>query len=133
MIRLYPPVKVVGQSFVGTKVLTVPNQSLTLKDVIRKFVRREALPIMHEGTYSEGDHGDLEKFATLDFTEQEEIVEAQKKKVSRFKEQLEKRQKEKLEKHEKENQGKSDTPPGEKDTGSGSSKEAPAGAGAASG
>lgn len=64
-IRLYPDVKVQRQSFKGTKRLTVPNQSMSLREILRRFVKREALPVMREGVY-EDRMEDLEKLAKAD-------------------------------------------------------------------
>jgi len=87
-LTLYPKVIVKGQSFVGCKVITVPDQSLSLAEIIRRFTRKEALPIEKEGTY-ETRFGDLEKIRDSDLTEQaehiEHIKEAHKTYVKRVK------------------------------------------------
>lgn len=70
-IRLYPEVVVSKQSFIGTKVCTLPDQSITLKEIIKRFLRKEALPISKEGLY-EDRMGDLEKLANEDITVQME-------------------------------------------------------------
>lgn len=70
-IRLYPQVVVSKQSFKGTKVCTLPDQSITLKEIIKRFLRKEALPISKEGLY-EDRMGDLEKLANEDITVQME-------------------------------------------------------------
>lgn len=81
-IRLYPTVVIKKQSFVGTKVETIPDQSITLKEIIKRFLRKEALPIQKEGLY-EDRMGDLEKMANEDITVQleraEELKEVLKK------------------------------------------------------
>lgn len=74
MIRLYPQVVVKGQSFVGVKEHVVPMQSMTLREIIRRFVRKEALPISHEGTYNDEYEYDLEKLAKEDLTVREEVL-----------------------------------------------------------
>lgn len=74
-ITNHPAVRpIVGQSFKGCEVLTLPNQSLTLKEILQRFVRREALPVAKDGEYTEG-YGDLEKIARKDITEQMEIAD----------------------------------------------------------
>lgn len=73
MMRLYPPVKVEGQSFKGVKVITVPNQSMTLKEIIKRFIRKESLPIDKEGVYVEG-LGDLEKMQHEDMTYRDDRI-----------------------------------------------------------
>lgn len=79
-MHLYPTVKVKGQSFNGVKEMTVPSQSMSLKEIIRRFVRRESLPISKEGFYSE-QMGDLEKISNADITEQFERVEQLKQNI----------------------------------------------------
>lgn len=58
-----------GQDFTGVKKVTVPNQTLSLKDILQRFIRKESLPINHDGEYVE-DHplGDLEKFSRSDIS-----------------------------------------------------------------
>jgi len=53
--------------------ITIPNQSMSLKEILRRFVRREALPIAREGTY-EHRMGDLEKLKNADIVDQMERV-----------------------------------------------------------
>lgn len=89
---LYSPVKVTGQSFKGCKEHTVPMQSMSLKEIITRFVRREALPVMKEGTY-QTQMGDLEKLAKEDITVQMDRVEELKANIAKG----EKRMKEKAE------------------------------------
>lgn len=78
--HLYPNREVVGQDFSNEKTVTVPNQSMTLKEILRRFVRRESLPIQRQGIYAEG-FGDLEKIMHEDFTVQEERLNEVRKKV----------------------------------------------------
>lgn len=66
-LRLYPPVKVTGKSFKHCKVIVVPDQSMKLSDIIRRFIRGEALPVSKEVFYAEG-HGDLEKMSKDDLS-----------------------------------------------------------------
>jgi len=80
-MRLYPDRKVVGQDFSNEKVTVVPNQSMSLKEILRRFIKRESLPVEKQGVYAEG-FGDLEKMMHEDFTQVEERVEELKKKVS---------------------------------------------------
>lgn len=83
MIRMYPPVPVVGKSFKGVKRCTVPNQSLSLREIVKRFVRRESLPISKEGLY-ETRFGDLEKLSHADITEKLERVEELKAQIKAF-------------------------------------------------
>lgn len=82
ILRLYPEVKVLGQSFVGVKRVTVPNQSLSLRDILQRFVRRESLPVLQEGFY-EDRFGDLEKIKEEDITQKHERVNELKDVVSK--------------------------------------------------
>lgn len=67
VLRLYPPVKVIGKSFKGCKVITVPNQSMGLAEILQRFIRQESLPVSREGFYATGQ-GDLEKMAREDLS-----------------------------------------------------------------
>lgn len=75
IIRLYPPVKVAGQDFSKAKIVVVPQQSMTLKEIIKRFIRKESLPIEKEGIYEER-MGDLEKLAKSDITYRMEKAES---------------------------------------------------------
>lgn len=73
-LALYPNARPVErESFVGQKTNTIPSQSMSLKEIIRRFVRRESLPVEKQGIYQEG-LGDLEKIATEDIHDQMERV-----------------------------------------------------------
>lgn len=72
-LRILPKVKVKGQDFSKEKIVVVPNQSMSLQEILRRFVRRESLPISKEGTY-DTRFGDLEKMQNLDITEKMEHV-----------------------------------------------------------
>ena len=71
IVRLYPVVKVQRKSFKDVKRVTVPNQSLSLQEIISRFIRRESLPVSKEGVYEER-FGDLEKIAHEDILVQME-------------------------------------------------------------
>jgi len=86
-MRLYPNVPVAGQSFIDVKVVTVPNQSLSLREIIKRFIRNEALPLEKEGIYEER-MGDLEKFAREDITVRHERAAAMKANVEALKDRL---------------------------------------------
>lgn len=70
-MHLYPVVKVDRQDFSKEKSITVPNQNLSLRDIILRFLRKETLPVDHEGTYQE-NLGDLEKLQHEDITVRKE-------------------------------------------------------------
>lgn len=69
MVRLYPPVQVKGQSFKHVKRNTVPNLALSLREILRRYVRREPMPTAHDGYYEER-FGDIEKMKRMDIVDQ---------------------------------------------------------------
>jgi len=73
-MRLYPDVHVKGQSFAHVKKVVVPMQSMSLREILRRFVRKESLPVSHEGTYEDRYDYDLEKLAHEDLTVKEELL-----------------------------------------------------------
>lgn len=83
-IALYNTARpIIGKSFKHCKCVVVPNQSMTLRDILIRFTRREALPVEKEGSYTEG-YGDLEKLARKDITEQLEVAEDLGRKVKAY-------------------------------------------------
>lgn len=56
------------------KKLVVPNATMSLAEMLRRFVRREVLPVERKGTYVETDY-DLEKIPHMDIVEREELLE----------------------------------------------------------
>lgn len=94
-MRLYPPVAVKRQSFKGEKILTIPSQSMSLHEIVRRFVRREALPLMKEGTY-ETRMGDLEKLSREDITVQMERVQELKSNIKHAEKRMEDEHKRKI-------------------------------------
>jgi len=87
-LRLYPSRKEKGTSFKGVEIITIPSQSLTLRDIIKRFIRKESLPIQREGFYSE-DLGDIEKMERLDMTERHEMAADLKQKLNRLEKRFE--------------------------------------------
>ena len=74
-----------GQSFVFVKAVTVPNQAMTLQDVLKRFVRREPVAIEKQGIYEER-FGDLEKLSHADpVIQQEKVAEWKEVTNQRFK------------------------------------------------
>lgn len=72
MIRLYTPGVRVTFSFKGSKRETVPGQSLSLREILRRFVRRESLPVSVNDGVFEHRFGDLEKMSKGDIFDQTE-------------------------------------------------------------
>jgi len=73
MVTLYVARPIGRQNFSKEKNLTVPNQSMSLKDILNRFIRRESLPVQKNGIYND-QLGDLEKMATEDVTIQMDRV-----------------------------------------------------------
>lgn len=98
MAHLYKSRPITGQSFIGAKICVVPNQSMTLREILKRFVKHEALPVVKEGVYSESQDIDLEKFAHEDITVREEIRDENKVRVDELKKQVDKDKKSAMEK-----------------------------------
>lgn len=71
--------------------MVVPNQALTMQEILERFTRGEALPIGKEFNFWEGDE-DLEKISKLDITQRMEFIEHQKDVKKRWEEQERKRE-----------------------------------------
>lgn len=84
MKHLYPKFLAKGQDFSNVARVTVPKQSLSLREILRRYVRREPLPSTTDGVYEER-FGDLEKMSKGDIIDQMENVEVLKGKISRAK------------------------------------------------
>lgn len=54
---------------------------MSLQEIIRRFVKRESLPMSKEGTYEDRYDYDLEKLAKADRTIQDEVVDDLKSQV----------------------------------------------------
>lgn len=72
-----------GLSFEGVEELTVPNQSMTLQEILQRFVRKEKLPVGKEVSFSESNY-DLEKLSSMDLVERDEFIAEQKRVAARF-------------------------------------------------
>lgn len=85
-IALYPSVPRVRRMESGV-IVTVPDQVMSIKEMFRRFVRREPLPAAKNGIYIESDY-DLEKLAKEDRVVQEEVLAEMKVKVADKKKKL---------------------------------------------
>lgn len=63
--------------------LTVPDSAMSLAEILRRFVRNEAVPVGREMVFHESDD-DLDKIAHSDLTERAEFVERQKETQREF-------------------------------------------------
>lgn len=79
-------------SFKNEKVVTVPNQSMTLKEIIRRFTRKEPLAIEKQGFY-ETRFGDIDALQRMDITERLEAIDAIRQYATRAKELLKEKDK----------------------------------------
>lgn len=68
---------------------------MSLREMLRRFVRREPLPVEKEGVYIETEY-DLEKIPHMDRTEQEEIHAEMKAKADKAKSKVEKKKKDEV-------------------------------------
>jgi len=82
---MYPKFQSKGLDFSKEKIVTVPNQAMTIQTIIERFTRGERLPVQHQGSYST-KFGDIEKLKHLDITEQEERANELRNFVGREKE-----------------------------------------------
>lgn len=92
-VRLYPPVKVIGKSFKNSVRHTVPMQSMSLREIVKRFVRRESLPQFKEGMY-EDRFGDLEKLKKEDLVVQYERLEELRSQLKAMKKRIEDKEQE---------------------------------------
>lgn len=85
-IELYPKREQVFYSFTHCKRETVPGQALSLREIVRRFIRRESLPVgVNDGVYEER-FGDLEKFAREDMFDQTQRADEWRSHVRKFNE-----------------------------------------------
>lgn len=66
----------IGVAISGKKIV-VPNQSLSIEEILQRFTRNEALPIGQEVQYHESDD-DLEKISHMDLVDKAEYAETLK-------------------------------------------------------
>lgn len=85
--------------------MVVPNQALSLQEIIERFTRGEALPIEKEFNYHESDD-DLEKIRHMDLVDREEYMSALERVKARYNAYEQKKAKEAAEKIEAETRAK---------------------------
>lgn len=84
MTILYPKRPIKGQSFKGVKRQTLPNQSMSLQEIIKRFVKRESLPVVKDAVYEDRYDYDLEKLAKEDITVQHEVISTLKERIKAY-------------------------------------------------
>lgn len=67
-----------GQDFTKEEVLTVPNQSMSLQEIITRFIRNEPLAIGKDVSYHESED-DLEKLLRLDPVDKQAYIRQMQK------------------------------------------------------
>lgn len=63
-----------GVTYEGVKKSVVPNQALTLQQILERFTRGEAVNVARDGNYHDGED-DLEKMSHLDLVDKEEYIQ----------------------------------------------------------
>lgn len=86
-----------GESFEGQPVLVVPNQSLSLQDIIERFTRGEAVPVGNDVNFHDSDD-DIEKIRHMDLVDREEFMNSLERIQERYKEFEQRKAKEQAEK-----------------------------------
>lgn len=87
---LAAPPKSVGQSFKGVKHIVLPNQAMTLQQILDRFTRGQPLPIGQSTFGTEEENRsfgiDLEKLAFMDLAEKDEYKKQLDAVVARYNE-----------------------------------------------
>lgn len=100
-IALYPTAsKYERKQITWGKKRTVPNQSMSLQEIIKRFTRKEALPLEKEVVY-EDRFGDLEKLSREDITVRRERARDIKQWADKASKQYEEKQKKAAEEQKK--------------------------------
>lgn len=76
---------------VPRKSLTIPDQSLSIQEIVRRYVRGVPVDVIQrEAVYIESDH-DLEKLSRMDFAEKSDYAKAMAEDAKELQDELEKR------------------------------------------
>jgi len=70
----------------GRKKQVVPDQAMSLEEILKRFVRNEPLPVGRQGLYHEGED-DLSKLDDMDPTEKKEYADRLRQTQREYKEQ----------------------------------------------
>lgn len=90
-----------GQDYSNEEVLTVPNQSMSLEEILNRFIRQEPLAIGKDVSYHESED-DLEKLQRLDPVDRQAYIKKMQAVQDQFNAQEEKRRLDMEEKARKE-------------------------------
>lgn len=86
----------VGESYLNEVRQTVPDQNMSLAEILERFTRNEALPIGKAVNYHESDD-DLEKVQNMDLVDRQEFAE----KLTKTQKDYEKQEKRKTKERER--------------------------------
>lgn len=79
-----------GVDYSKEELLTKPNESMSLTEIISRFMRGEALPVGQDGEYFEGEE-DLEKLKKMDIVDRTEYKDRMTKIVEQYQKEEEER------------------------------------------
>lgn len=68
--------------------LTVPRAAMSIAEMLRRYVRREALPMERHAVYIDAGH-DLEKLSKMDRVDQQDVLNEVRDNVARMKKEYE--------------------------------------------
>lgn len=93
-----------GLDFKGIKKVTVPNQSMSLEEILTRFTRGEEIPIGQPTTYQDDENisshldVDFEKIQYMDLVDRDEFAKTLKQTIGDYNDQTKARQKRAMEK-----------------------------------
>jgi len=64
-----------GEDFKKIPKILVPDQSLSLKEILTRFTRGEAVPVGKQGEFDDEADEDLEKLANADLVDKAEFID----------------------------------------------------------
>nr|QJB20575.1 MAG: hypothetical protein [Microvirus sp.] len=68
-----------GISFEGQVSELIPDQSLSLQEILERFTRGESLPVQHDARFDPDGDEDLEKIQRMDLVDRQEYMDNLKK------------------------------------------------------
>lgn len=86
----------VGTDYTNVIDQVVPDQSMSLREILTRFTRGEKLPVGHEVSYHESDT-DLEKLTNADLVDKADFVDKMKEVKVRFDKQEKKKRRDAIE------------------------------------
>lgn len=80
-----------GVDFSNEKVLVVPDQSLSIEEILERFTLGQSLEIGRDGNYDDEGHDDLEKLQFVDLVDKEEYIDKLRQTQKNYEKQEKKR------------------------------------------